>query len=156
MVAWTVLVCLVVRFGPPAHATAQQCCGARHGGSGTAVEATLDGTTHTYSFGAGLLHDSAGSTVYTPGISQRQNAGALQGSDRFFHDDWIGSTRYLTDATGLSAPTAYRYDAFGLITASAGPDTTSLKFAGGWGYQGDVAGGLLHIGARQYAPVPTQ
>ncbi len=126
---------------------AQERYRAKHDGSGTRVEATLDGTTHTYSFGAGLLHDSAGSTVYTPGISQRQN-----GVDRYFHDDWIGSTRYLTDASGLAAPTAYRYDAFGLVTAAAGPDTTSLKFAGGWGYQGDVAGGLLHAGARQYAP----
>ncbi len=98
----------------------------------------------TYSFGAGPAHDSAGSTVYTPGISQRQNAGALQGSDRYFHaghprsGSGIGSTRYLTDATGLAAPTAYRYDAFGLVTASAGPDATSLRFAGGWGDQGDV------------------
>ncbi len=126
---------------------AQERYRAKYDGSGTRVEATLDGTTHIYSHGAGLLHDSAGSTVYTPGISQRQN-----GVDRYFHDDWIGSTRYLTDATGLAAPTAYRYDAFGLVTASAGPDTTSLKFAGGWGYQADVAGGLLHVGARQYAP----
>ena len=74
----------------------------------------------------GLLHDDAGSTTYTPGVSQRKN-----GVDHTFHEDWRSSTRYLTDATGNVAPTAYRYDAYGNTTASGGPDQTSFKFAGG-------------------------
>jgi RHS repeat-associated protein len=102
---------------------------------------------HVYSFGAGLLHDSAGNTTYTPGISQRKN-----GVDAFFHEDWIGSTRYLTDGSGLAAPTAYRFDAFGVPSASAGPDATSFKFAGGHGYESDGPAGMLQLGARLYDP----
>jgi RHS repeat-associated protein len=102
---------------------------------------------HTYSYGAGLLHDSSGNTVYTPGFSQRKS-----GTDAFFHTDWIGSTRYLTAANGLGIPTGYRFDAFGNQSAGAGIDQTSLKFAGAWGYQSDVAMHLQLLGARYYDP----
>jgi RHS repeat-associated protein len=102
---------------------------------------------HTYSYGAGLLHDSAGNTVYTPGFSQRKS-----GTDAFFHTDWIGSTRYLTAGNGLGIPTGYRFDAFGNQSAGAGIDQTSLKFAGAWGYQSDVAMHLQLLGARYYDP----
>jgi RHS repeat-associated protein len=117
---------------------------ATYDGGGTRVGATLGGTTHAYSAG---LHDSAGNTTFTPGISQRQN-----GADRFFHQDWLGSTRYLTDSTGNSAPTAYRFDAYGRQSAAAGPDSTSFKWAGGWGYQSDAPSGLQLLGARYYDP----
>jgi RHS repeat-associated protein len=101
-----------------------------------------------------LLHDEAGntdpygSTIYTPGLSQRRD-----GADAYFHGDWIGSTRYLTNSTGLSAPTAYRYDAYGQLSAQAGPDVTSSKFAGRHGYESDAPAGLLQLGARLYDPV---
>ncbi|HTE17898.1 MAG TPA: hypothetical protein VK689_05895 [Armatimonadota bacterium] len=99
---------------------------AQYDGGGTRVSSVLGGVPHTYSYGMGLLHDDAGSTTYTPGISQRKN-----GLDHTFHEDWRSSTRYLMDATGNVAPTAYRYDAYGNTTASGGPDQTSFKFAGG-------------------------
>jgi RHS repeat-associated protein len=119
---------------------------AEYDGTGARVRSVLNGTEHVYSYGAGLLHDTAGNTVYTPGVSQRSSIG-----DRYFHEDWLGSTRYLTDSSG-QAPTAYRFDAFGAQSAAAGPDTTSLKFAGGWGYQSDVAMGLQLLGERYYDP----
>ena len=72
------------------------------GRGGARVSSRLNGVDHVYSYGLGsVLHDDAGSAVYTPGVSQRVN-----GADRFFHDDWLGSTRYLTDGTGLRAPTS--------------------------------------------------
>jgi hypothetical protein len=40
----------------------------------------------------GLLHDSHQSTYYTPGFAHRAN-----GIDRYYHTDWLGSTRYVTD-----------------------------------------------------------
>lgn len=46
--------------------------------------------------------------AYTPGISANVN-----GVDQFFHTDWLGSTRYLSDRTGNAFPSALRYDAFG-------------------------------------------
>jgi RHS repeat-associated protein len=82
-----------------------------------------------------------------PGFSQRKS-----GTDAFFHTDWIGSTRYLTAGNGLGIPTGYRFDAFGNQTAGAGIDQTSLKFAGAWGYQSDVAMHLQLLGARYYDP----
>jgi RHS repeat-associated protein len=78
-------------------------------------------------------------------VSQRNGL-----TDLFFHEDWQGSTRYLTDATGLNAPTAYRHDAYGMQIASSGPDSTALKWAGQHQYQADLPLGLSHVGARQY------
>jgi RHS repeat-associated protein len=120
---------------------------AEYDSSGTRVRSRLYGVDHLYSYGAGLLHDEAGSTVYTPGVSQRRD-----GADAYFHQDWIGSTRYLTNSTGLSAPTAYRYDAYGRLSAQAGPDVTHSKSAGGHGYESDAPGGLQLLGARYYDP----
>jgi anti-sigma B factor antagonist len=107
-------------------------------GAGTRVQAVRNGVTHTYSYGAGLLRDSVGNTVYSPGVGQRQN-----GVDTFFHSDWRGSTRYTTLGDGLTVQAAYRYDAYGNVSAFAGTDTTTLKFAGGHGYQS----GALSSGA---------
>jgi RHS repeat-associated protein len=120
---------------------------AKYDGGGTRLWAKLDGIDHTYSYGAGLLHDSSGNTVYTPGFSQRKS-----GTDAYFHTDWIGSTRYMTAGNGLGIPTGYRFDAFGNQSAGAGIDQTSLKFAGAWGYQSDVAMHLQLLGARYYDP----
>ncbi|HTE17896.1 MAG TPA: RHS repeat-associated core domain-containing protein [Armatimonadota bacterium] len=120
---------------------------AAYDGGGTRVSSVLGGVPHTYSYGMGLLHDDAGSTTYTPGVSQRKN-----GVDHTFHEDWRTSTRYLMDATGNMAPTAYRYDAYGNTTASGGPDQTSFKFAGGVGYESDAPNGLQLLGARYYDP----
>jgi RHS repeat-associated protein len=120
---------------------------AEYDGSGTRVRSRLYGVDHLYSYGAGLLHDEAGNTVYTPGVSQRK-----EGADAYFHSDWIGSTRYLTNSTGLTAPTAYRYDAYGRLSAQAGPDVSSSKFAGGHGYESDAPGGLQLLGSRYYDP----
>jgi transposase len=60
---------------------------------------------HTYTWSGGsVLHDSKDDTAYTPGVSQRSN-----GVDRFFHTDWLGSTRYLSDSTGNNFPSGMRY-----------------------------------------------
>jgi RHS repeat-associated protein len=120
---------------------------AEYDGSGTRVRSRLYGVDHLYSYGAGLLHDEAGNTTYTPGVSQRRD-----GADAYFHQDWIGSTRYLTNSTGLTAPTAYRFDAYGRLSAQAGPDVTNSKFGGRHGYESDGPAGLLQLGARLYDP----
>ena len=96
---------------------------------------------HNYSWGAGgLVHDSSGSgTVYTPGFAQRQGS-----TDRFSHDDWLGSSRYLSDSTGNAFPAALRFDAFGNRSATGGTDpydATEFQFAGGAGYETEYASG---------------
>jgi RHS repeat-associated protein len=121
---------------------------ADYDGGGERVRAVSNGVTRTYSGG---LHedDSNGSwTTHTPGVSQRAN-----GTDSYFHSDWIGSTRYLTGANGLTTPSAYRFDGFGNVSAFAGADLTRFKFAGGHGYESDAHAGLQQLGARLYDPV---
>jgi RHS repeat-associated protein len=120
---------------------------ATYDGAGDRVQATLNGTAHTYSYGAGLLYDSAGTTVYTPGVSHCQS-----GIDSYYHEDWIASTRYTTDATGLTAPAAQRWDAYGNLTASAGGHGGALRWVGGHGYESDAPLGLNLLGARYYDP----
>jgi hypothetical protein len=72
-----------------------------------------------------VLYDALNATTYTPGVSQRVN-----GVDTFFHTDWLGSTRYLTDSTGNNFPSALRYDAFGNRSATGtrcGPTPRQAK-----------------------------
>src|SRR5262249_4119801 len=90
---------------------------------------------HWFTWGLeGVVNDSYLDTRYTPGLLQRRN-----GVDRFFHSDWLGSTRHLSDSTGsATVPSSLRYDAFGNRSAWSGSDgetPTDFQFAGGWGYQ---------------------
>jgi RHS repeat-associated protein len=105
-------------------------------------------TVRTFLCGAFPPRDNTatGSTTYTPGVSQRNGS-----TDLFLHEDWLGSTRYLTDSQG-TAPTAYRFDAYGNTSASGGPDSTVLKFGGQHEYQSDLPLGLQQLGARVYPP----
>jgi RHS repeat-associated protein len=112
-------------------------------------------TEHDFSWGlGGLLYDTYQSAVYTPGVSQRVN-----GVDSYFHTDWLGSTRYLSDDTGTGYTGALRYDAFGNRTDASTPyDPTPFRFAGDWGYQSPFASGpedgpgLLYLQQRYYDP----
>lgn len=65
----------------------------------------------------GLLHENNSTSVgttYTPGFAQWEQKGNNQPTDRFFHVDWLGSTRYLSDSSGVNFPSELRYDACGL------------------------------------------
>lgn len=47
-------------------------------------------------------------------------------TERFFHVDWLGSTRSFSDSSGTSFPSQLRYDAYGNRSATpAGPDHPS-------------------------------
>jgi RHS repeat-associated protein len=79
--------------------------------------------------------------------------------DRFTHTDWLGSARYLSDGTGLSLPSAMRYDGFGLRSAQSGPAHPSdFLFAAGWGYQEEYSDvtepglRLMYLEQRYYDP----
>ncbi len=70
---------------------------------------------HDYTYSPfGLLWDSNPNTVYTPGFGHRQN-----GITSFYHTDWLGSTRYLTDINGQSVA-AQAYDAWGKRSVKCG------------------------------------
>lgn len=98
---------------------------------------------HDFSWGpGGLLHDTSGPTTYTPGSGQRKN-----GTDRFHHADWLGSTRYLSDPAGTSEPSVLRYDAFGLRTHTTGPvHPSDFLWAAEWRSGGQEPPALLANG----------
>jgi RHS repeat-associated protein len=92
--------------------------------------------------------------VLTPGLAQRSGS-----TDRFFQEDWLGSTRYMTDSSGNTAPSALRYDAFGERMATAGPAyPTEFQFVGKEGYQSeyedgsDPGLGIEYLQQRHYDP----
>lgn len=74
---------------------------------------------HVYSYG---LYDTNGDTYHTPGLVQRKN-----GVHRFYHEDQLGSTRYLSDATGLNTPAALRYDAFGVSVHGGNANAPNIR-----------------------------
>jgi len=103
---------------------------ATYNGDGLRASKTdLFSATYNYTWGpGGVLYD--GATTYTPGLAQRYGTSA----SRFYHSDWVGSTRYLSENTGLVMPLALRYDAYGQRTALAGPNyPTTCHRAGRWG-----------------------
>ncbi len=90
------------------------------------------------------------------------------GQWHFVHADMLGTTRLVTDDAG-DVGSGLAYTAFGELAGSAFPGgsaaTSRFGYCGGWGYEDDtlatlgggssdpVAGlGLLHVGARWYAP----
>jgi RHS repeat-associated protein len=84
----------------------------------------------SYTYGLGL-------------ISQRRN-----GTDSFYIQDGHGSTKALTDSSGVITD-IYSYDAFGQLLASGGTTTNSFLYAG---EQNDPATGLYYLRARYYNP----
>jgi RHS repeat-associated protein len=126
------------------------------GGLRTAKSDSWTGA-HTYTWGpGGIVYDNNTGVTTTPGLSKRAS-----GVDRFFHSDWLGSTRYLSDNTGNNFPSALRYDAFGGRSATGGADPydpTDYQFGGQSGYQTEYASatepgvGLQYLEQRYYDP----
>jgi RHS repeat-associated protein len=128
---------------------------ATYNGDGLRASKTdLFSATYHFTWGpGGVLYD--GATTYTPGLAQRYGTT----EPRYYHSDWVGSTRYLSESTGLLMPSALRYDAYGQRTALAGPNyPTPYQFAGGWGYETEYSDssepylGLAYVDQRYYEP----
>jgi RHS repeat-associated protein len=112
---------------------------------------------HDYTWGpAGVLYDSNGATVYTPGLAQRSGS-----TDRLVHTDWLGSTRWMSDgANGNSFPVYALFDSFGnRHTDVTTPGSFSpFQWGGAVGYQSEYADpsvpglGLVYMEQRYYDP----
>jgi RHS repeat-associated protein len=112
---------------------------------------------HDYTWGpGGVLYDSNGNTTFTPGLAQRSG-----GTDRFFHTDWLGSTRWMSDgANGNSFPVYALFDSFGnRQTDVTTPGSFSpFQWGGSVGYQTEYADpsvpglGLVYMEQRYYDP----
>jgi RHS repeat-associated protein len=138
---------------------------AAYGADGRRIKKNDGLSSHLDSFG--LYDEITGGgrqpITYTPGFSLREAvAGASTGTDRYFHQDWLGTTRYLTEAGGgldraggALVPYAKRHDAYGLQTAYAGiddPNGLAPQYAGATGYLRDSSLGLDYLHHRYYDP----
>ncbi len=74
-------------------------------------------------------------------LSQSRN-----GSDSYYLQDALGSTKALTDATGTLTD-SYAYDAYGDIIASSGSTSSAYQYAG---EQYDSELGVYYNRARYY------
>jgi RHS repeat-associated protein len=100
-----------------------------------------------------VLHDSLANTLYAPGVGQQSD-----GVTQYFHQDELGSTRYMTAANG-GETSLLRYDAFGQRSLTYGPLYPSeFLYGGGWGYQTEYTDatepglGLQYLAQRYYDP----
>ena len=111
-------------------------------------------TTFTWNIAEGLplvIQDGATSFISGPGGLPLEQIGA-SGEVSFFHQDQLGSTRMLSDATGMVAA-RFDYDPYGNPTSTSGPATTPLRFAGEYR---DAESGLYYLRARYYHPQTAQ
>jgi len=68
-----------------------------------------------------------------------------------FLTDAIGSTRNLTNSTGITVK-SLNYDIFGAVRTQTGTSSTNFKYTG---EQTDDESGLVFLRARYYDPYPT-
>ncbi len=88
-------------------------------------------------------------TWYEPGIGKVEDVSGTP-VVKYYHDNLIGTTRFMTDASGDKIEAAV-YTAFGELVSG---DPRRFGYAGAYGYQGEQAGEMpfLHVGHRYYDP----
>jgi RHS repeat-associated protein len=69
----------------------------------------------------------------------------------YYHCDALGSCRALTNGSETLTDT-YKYDAFGIVTASTGSTTNPYQYVAAYGIYTDPDTGLLYMRARYYSP----
>jgi RHS repeat-associated protein len=106
---------------------------------------------HDYTWGpGGILHDSDDDTTFTPGLAQHTNT-----VDRFFHTDWLGSTRWMSEGNnGDLFPVYALFDSQGNRYGDVSTPGSHSEFGwgGGWGYQSEDNLGLVYMQQRYYDP----
>jgi RHS repeat-associated protein len=103
----------------------------------------------TYSDYTGSGHDATVTAWYEPGIGMVEDASGTP-VVKYYHDNLIGTTRFMTDASGTKIESAV-YTAFG---ERVDGDARRFGYAGAYGYQTDAAAEMpfLHVGHRYYDP----
>ncbi len=116
--------------------------------------ATTQKSSFVYSLVGGapkVLSDGTNTYVYGPnGAPVEQIAGS--GTIDYLHQDDLGSTVLITNATGATAAT-FSYDAYGNLTSSTGSVSTPLGYTGAYT---DEESGLLYLVNRYYDPATAQ
>jgi RHS repeat-associated protein len=100
---------------------------------------------------ASLLSDGEDSYVYGPGGLPFEQITSAE-VPTYLHHDQLGSTRMLTDGSGIDVGT-FTYGAYGTLTGKTGTATAALGYAGQ--YTMDQSG-LQYLRARFYDPATAQ
>jgi RHS repeat-associated protein len=97
-----------------------------------------------------LLKDGTTNYIYGPGeLPLEQVSGA---TTLWYHHDQIGSTRLVTNSTGVSQAT-YTYDPYGGLASSTGSITNPFRYTGQYL---DTESGFYYLRARYYDPTTGQ
>lgn len=126
-----------------------------YNGDGLRTQKTVNGTSTPFVWDTaeGPLLLQAGTTSYLTGpdglpVEEISSAGTVL----YYHQDQLGSTRLLTDASGKVAA-SFTYDPYGNLSASTGTASTPFGFAGQYT---DAESGLIYLRARSYDPASAQ
>ena len=99
-----------------------------------------------------LLSDGTNAYIRGPGGQVIEQVKLSTGAVTYLHQDQLGSTRLITDATGMVVGSA-TYDPYGNLTGSTGTATTPVGWAGEYR---DATSGLTYLRARWYDPATAQ
>jgi RHS repeat-associated protein len=120
-------------------------------GDGLRMRKTVSGTATAFTWDLSsqslpvIIQDGTTSYVNGPGglpIEQVTGSGTVT----YYHQDQLGSTRALTNATGGVVAT-YTYDPYGNLTGGSGSASNPFRFAGQYL---DTESGLYYLRARYY------
>jgi len=126
-----------------------------YNGDGLRMSKTVSGTSHTFSWDmAGPVPALAAdnSTYYVYGLGGLPLEQISSSGTYYFHNDQLGSTRVLTNATGSVAAT-YSYTDYGQLLGSTGTVSNPFGYAGQYA---DQESGLVYMRARYYDPATAQ
>lgn len=127
-----------------------------YNGDGLRMSKTVSGATEAFTWDTAeglpqILQDGTTQYVYGPAGMLLEQVSS-NGTVLYYHQDQLGSTRALTNATGTTVAT-YSYDAYGNVTAQTGSVTNPFQFAGQYT---DAESGLQYLRARYYDPATEQ
>jgi RHS repeat-associated protein len=147
---------LVTFTGPPPGSQQPTQASYTYNGDGLRQSKTVNGVPEafTYDMADGLpliLRDGTSSFVTGPGGLPLEQI-AADGTVTYFHADRLGSTRALTNASGLPVA-SYAYDPYGNVLSVTGQASTPLQYAGQYT---DAETGLQYLRARYYDPATAQ
>ena len=129
-----------------------QAAGYAYNGDGLRMSKTVGGVSEPFVWNTSgalplMLQDGGTSFVYGPGGLPLEQISS-SGTPLYYHQDQLGSTRMLTDASG-NVQATYTYDAYGNVSSHTGAATTPLQYAAQYT---DAESGLQYLRARYYDP----
>jgi RHS repeat-associated protein len=121
-----------------------------YNGDGLRMSKTVSGVTTPFTWDVAegpplLLYDGSTSYIYGQ-AGQPLEQISSSGTALYFHQDQLGSTRLLTDQSGI-VQASYTYDTYGNLTGKTGTATTPLLYSGGYT---DTESGFEYLRARYY------